>query len=293
VVGLVGLAGGVLILRAGTPIRRSHQPANGKGKTPPTIVPASHHVASKPRDLFADPSIAAYLATTTDDLTAAVYDDVTGQTSLYRPGVAQDTASIMKVDILATLLAQGQADGEALNPTETALSEDMIEQSDNDDAQDLWDTEGGATAVNAFDTAAGLTQTTPDQAGYWGLSTTTAADQVQLLRQVAYPSAVLTPASRAYELNLMSHVEAGEAWGVSSGVAPTATVALKNGWLPLDSGGWQINSIGYIDGDGRDYVIALLSDGNTTEAQGINTLQGLSGLIWQELAPSSPSPGAS
>jgi beta-lactamase class D len=162
----------------------------------------------------------------------------------------------------------------------------MIEESDNDDAQDLWDSEGGATAVQTFDTAAGLTQTTPDAAGYWGLSTTTAADQVQLLRTVAYANNVLTSASQGYELGLMSHVESDQAWGVSAGPGTSAAVALKNGWLPLDSGGWQVNSIGYIDGDSRDYVIAVLTDG-ATEAGGIAAIQGLSALIWQELAPSS------
>jgi hypothetical protein len=69
-------------------------------------------------------------------------------------------------------------------------------------------------------------------------------------------------------------------------VAPGVTVAIKNGWLPLDAGGWQINSIGYIDGDGRDYLIAVLTNGNSTEAQGIDTIEGLSKIIWQALAPS-------
>ena len=191
----------------------------------------------------------------------------------------------MKVDILATLLAQGQSQGQALTAAEQPLAVNMIEESDNDDAQALWDTEGGATAVGAFNTTAGLTQTDPDAAGYWGLSTTTAADQVQLLRTVAYPNAILTAASQAYELGLMEHVDSDQAWGISAGVAPGSTVALKNGWLPLDSGGWQVNSVGYVDGQGRDYVIAVLTD-DDTEANGISFIQGLSGLIWQELAPS-------
>jgi Beta-lactamase enzyme family len=287
-VGLVGLGGGFVILRGATPTRRA-PPAQSKKRAPPVIA-VTHHVAPGSKDLFAAPSVAAYLAGVTDSLTAAVYDGATGEVSVYRPGVAQETGSIMKVDILATLLAEDQAHGEVLTPSEDGLSQDMIEQSDNDDAQDLWDAEGGATAVARFDTAAGLTQTTPDAAGYWGLSTTTAADQVQLLRGVAYPNDVLTTASRDYELGLMSHVDADQAWGVSSGVGPNASVALKNGWIPLDSGGWQVNSIGYIDGDGRNYVVAMLSDGNATEAQGIDTLQGLSALLWQALAPSAPTP---
>ena len=49
-----------------------------------------------------------------------------------------------------------------------------------------------------------------------------------------------------------------------------------------------MNSIGYIDGDGRDYVVAMLSDGNATKTQGIDTLQGLATLVWQALAPTTP-----
>jgi hypothetical protein len=46
-----------------------------------------------------------------------------------------------------------------------------------------------------------------------------------------------------------------------------------------------VNSIGYVNGDGRDYLIAVLTSANTTEAQGIETVEGLSKLAWQELAP--------
>jgi hypothetical protein len=240
-------------------------------------------------DLFVDPAIAGYLAHQNDGLTAAVYDELTGYTSLYRPAVAEDTASIMKVDILATLLTEAQAQDRSLTPDEQDLSEEMIEESDDDDAQDLWDAEGGAAAVSRFDAQAGLSETTPDAAGYWGLSTTTAADQVQLLKAVAYPNSLLTDASRAYELDLMTHVDPSQTWGVSSGVAAGATVAIKNGWLPLDSGPWQINSIGYVNGDGRDYLVAVLTDGNASEAEGIDTIEGLSSLIWQELAPATKS----
>jgi beta-lactamase class A len=289
VVGLIALAGGVLITRAAPPARRSAQSSGRRGTpatpTSSTVVAATQRVLPGIRDVFSAPPVASYLAGVPDDLTAAVYDAATGRLSVYHPGVAQDTASIMKVDILATLLAQSQSDGTALSPAVQGLSTAMIEQSDNNDAQALWNAEGGATAVSAFDATAGLSQTTPDAAGYWGLSTTTAADQVQLLRQIAYPSAVLTPTSRSYELGLMSNVESGQAWGISSGVAPGVAVALKDGWLPLDAGGWQVNSEGYVDGDGRDYIIAVLTDGNGTEADGIDTIEDLSALIWQELAP--------
>jgi hypothetical protein len=287
IAGLVCLAGGAVVIAAAHP-RRHHALSDTKGSpstTSTTIAAAAHEVAPGNADLFSDPTVASYLAGTTDNVTAAVYDEVTGYTSLYRPGVAEQTASIVKVDILATLLAQDQADGQALSPADQGLSQDMIEESDNDDAQSLWNAEGGATAVQSFNTTAGLTQTAPDTAGEWGLTTTTAADQVQLVRMVAYPNTVLTPASQSYELGLMSNIDPSQDWGVSAGVAPGTTVALKNGWLPNDSGIWQVNSIGYVNGDGRDYVIAVLTDGSSTEAAGIATIEGLSTLIWQDLAP--------
>lgn len=245
--------------------------------------PANEKPAAE--NLFSLPLAASYLAHANDGLTAAVYDAATGYTSVYRAGVAEDTASIMKVDILATLLAQAQASDTPLSPDQQELAEDMIEESNNDDAQDLWDAEGGAAAVASFNAEAGLTQTTPDAAGYWGLSTTTAADQVQLLKKIAYPNTLLTDASRDYALDLMTNVDPSQAWGVSAGVAGGVTVAIKNGWLPLDAGGWQVNSIGSIDGDGRDYLIAVLTNANSTEQQGIDTIEGLSRIVWKELGP--------
>jgi hypothetical protein len=194
----------------------------------------------------------------------------------------------MKVDILATLLTEAQAQGVVSLPADQqVLAQQMIEESNDDDAQNLWDFEGGATAVGRFDAEAGLTQTVPNTAGYWGLSTTTAADQVQLVREVAYPNTVLSDASRNYELGLMTNVDPAQAWGISYGVAAGTTIAIKNGWVPLDneSPPWQVNSIGYVNGDGRNYVIAVLVNGESTEEEGIQTIQGLSSLIWAQLAP--------
>jgi beta-lactamase class A len=226
-----------------------------------------------------------YLAERAGDVTAAVYDVADGRTSLWRPGVAEDTASIVKVDILATLLHEDQEQGSSLEEEDQEEATAMIEQSDNDAASDLWDDVGQQTAIGAFDGLVGMRGTTPGTDGYWGLTTTTAADQVRLVRTVALHGPVLTDASRAYELSLMEDVEPSERWGVDGGVPAGVTVALKNGWLPLSDDDWQINSIGWVHGEGRDYVIAVLSDGNPTEGYGIQTIQGLSSLVWTSLAP--------
>ena len=61
-----------------------------------------------PPGLLDTSQITSYLDTRQGDITMALFDAVNGQTSLYRPGVTQTTASIIKVDILATLLYHAQ-----------------------------------------------------------------------------------------------------------------------------------------------------------------------------------------
>jgi hypothetical protein len=87
----------------------------------------------------------------------------------------------------------------------------------------------------------------------------------------------------------MENVEADQAWGVSSGVPAGTTMALKNGWLPLQSQStdWQVNSIGWISGRGRNYVLAVLSTGSPTEIYGIATINTIANTIFNELGASS------
>jgi hypothetical protein len=159
----------------------------------------------------------------------------------------------------------------------------MIERSDNKDAQQLWHEVGGSAGVGAFNASAGLTDTEPNAAGYWGISTTSALDQIRLLHELAVTPSVLDGAARAYGLHLMENVEPDQAWGVSAGVAPSATVALKNGWLPT-TGGWEVNSVGYVKGEGRSYLIAVLTADDPDEAYGIDTISRVSETVWHHLA---------
>ena len=66
-----------------------------------------------------------------------------------------------------------------------------------------------------------------------------------------------------------------------------ATVALKDGWLLLNPSNtdWQVNSVGWVSGDGRDYLMAVLSTGNLSEQYGIDTLNHLGAMVWSAQAP--------
>jgi hypothetical protein len=96
----------------------------------------------------------------------------------------------------------------------------------------------------------------------------------------------VSTADREFALRLMENVAPSQRWGVSGGVPAQVTVALKNGWLPLGPDGtdWQINSVGWVCGLGRDYLMAVLSTGNPTEADGIDTTGHLSAIVWDRMA---------
>jgi beta-lactamase class A len=225
----------------------------------------------------------AYLSARGGSVTAAVDDLVSGQMWVYNPGVRHVTASIIKVDILETLLDQAQRRHEWLDGAGAGTVEGMIEESDNDDATSLWDHVGGPGGVGAYNAQVGLGQTSPNFA--WGLTTTSAADQIRLLCQLVEPDALLDSQSQDYALSLMQSVDPAQAWGVSGGIPAGVTVALKNGWLPLSSDyDWEINSIGRVKGDKRHYLIAVLTAGESY-GYGIDTISGLSGRVWNDLKP--------
>ena len=214
-------------------------------------------------------------------ISAAVLDLDNGYTYQYRPGQVGVTASIVKVEILGTLLVEAQAAGRPLTPTEQSTAASMIEDSNNDSANDLWDDVGGAPAVAAFDHAVGMTATTPDGAA-WGLTVTTAEDQVTLLQHIVQANPVLSDASRAYMLGLMEQITPSQAWGDSAGAAPGTTVALKNGWLPVGVG-WTVNSIGWVSGSGRNYLIAVTTSSDPDEAYGIASISLVAASAWDTL----------
>ena len=277
---------------AGSPAGSSSPGPAGAGT--PTAVPSPGAAQSVDAQRAADPFSAAvggYLAGRSGTVLAAVYDVRTGQSWRLGDGPPQDAASVVKVDILETLLSA--SDGTGLSSGNTGLAEQMIEDSDNDAATSLWYAAGGTAGLAAYNDRVGLTGTTPSPCVVcadfpwpgWGLTTTVPDDQISLLKQLVEPGPLLTAAERQYALSLLENVTPDQAWGVSGGVPAGVTVALKNGWLPLndDNTDWQINSEGWVSGDGRDYLISVLTTGNPTEQYGINTINGLSSLIWTAL----------
>ncbi|MEU6588987.1 serine hydrolase [Streptomyces sp. NPDC046881] len=205
-------------------------------------------------------------------VSAAVLALDSGQSAVYGDA-AFDTASIVKVDILAALLLQAQDAGRRLTAAERAYATKMIENSDNASATALWHTIGQAAGLDAANRRFGLTRTTGGDGGLWGLTQTTATDQLVLLRQVFGDDSELSAASRTYVQGLMKAVQADQQWGVSA-AAQGNSWALKNGWLARSTTGlWVVNSIGRVTVDGTGYLVAVLSNGTASQARGISLVE--------------------
>ncbi len=211
----------------------------------------------------------------------SVYDTVTKVSCNTSSERHFDSASIVKAIILAALLRWHQEAGQPLAAGEKATATLMITQSDNDAATDLWD-EVGMTRLRHFLSVARMRQTELGQGGYWGLTQVTAHDELLLLGLLTQPNAVLSGASRSYELGLMARVIPSQRWGTPAGTPAGVTVHVKNGWLP-DGTGWHINSIGAFTAEHKDYMMAVLTDDNPSEPYGIDTVEAVARLVHRDL----------
>jgi hypothetical protein len=206
----------------------------------------------------------------TGNVAAGVVDAATGAVAVYRGDRKFHTASIIKVDILASLLLEHQWSDAPLSAGQRALAAEMIEDSNDEDANELWDAIGQGQGLKAANQELGLQQTTPGDGIYWGLTSTTVDDQLRLLADLVSSQSPLSAGSRSYELGLMRHVAADQDWGVTAAAVPDTAAAVKDGWLPDGSStAWVINSIGVISRDGHELLVAVLSDDQPSESAGI------------------------
>jgi hypothetical protein len=215
-------------------------------------------------------ALAPVLRRGTGNIAAGVVDAATGAVAVYGGSREFHAASIIKVDILASLLLQHQWSDAPLSAQQRSAAAEMIEDSNDEAANDLWEAAGEGQGVGVANQELGLRQTTPGDGIDWGLTHTTVEDQLRLLADLAASHSPLSAGSRSYELGLMRHVAAGQDWGVTAAAVPGATAAVKDGWLPDGSDTtWVINSIGVISHGGQEMLVAVLSSDQPSESAGI------------------------
>jgi beta-lactamase class A len=250
--------------------RQGTDPAPGASAREPTPAPPS---PTPDHGAIARNRIERYLTGVGGRVGLAVRDRVTGLELTIGTRRFQ-TASIVKVDILAALLLRRQTQGRELSATERQLARSMIVVSDNDAATSLWQTIGYRAGLTAANRTLGLRATAPNPS--WGMTTTTAADQLRLLGSIVAPSGPLAADGRALLLGHMRRVHQDQRWGITAAAGPDSTASyVKNGWttVDVDQGRWLVNSVGRITEPGRDWLVAVLSDHHASQSAGIRVVE--------------------
>lgn len=220
------------------------------------------------------------------DFAVAVLDRKTGQRYVYRGSVKYDTASIVKVQILACMLLKAQDAGRAPTSAEMKLARPMIRLSDNNATTSLYQRIGGKVAVTKCNKRLGLTQTVVDSR--WGLTRTTASDQVVLLSELVDTKGPLSAGSRKTAFTLMNTVSTAQDWGVPVLARKGEIFTVKNGWdtRTADGGLWAVNTIGRITAKNGsvDVSVAVLTRRNKNMTAGVTLVEKVAKLTRKHLA---------
>ncbi|MEV6350723.1 transglycosylase domain-containing protein [Actinoplanes sp. NPDC051851] len=212
------------------------------------------------------------------DFAVSLVDRRTGNRYDYHGDRGFATASVVKVELLAALLLTAQGADRSLTTAERDRARKMIVASDNDAAVRVYAAIGGADGLRSALHRLGLDYTAPN--AQFGLSTTTANDQVRMMSALTTAGGPLTEDSRTLILQLMSQVNADQSWGVSAASFDGEQTALKNGWLARTSedGHWIVNSTGRISGEKTDVELSVLSHGHATRQKGIDKVEQIAAL---------------
>lgn len=229
----------------------------------------------------------AYLEDREVRMAVSLHDLDSGATFDYGSDELFTTASTVKVNILATLLLQAQDEGRQLTDEERGLAREMITVSGNDPANALHARIGSGAGFAEGMAEFGFTDTEPGAGGVWGVTQTSTADQVRLLRAIAGDGGPLAEESQDYIRELMGAVAPEQVWGTSAAAGPDDTVEIKNGWVPRDADGglWAVHSLGHVYGPDRDVVIAVYSDKHPDHASGIEAIEDVVSEVMAALYP--------
>ncbi|MEI6709993.1 MAG: hypothetical protein WCL17_03320 [Actinomycetota bacterium] len=235
-------------------------------------------------------SIDSYLRGRTGVTSIAIYVHSSQQTLTLRPGTLNHAASVAKVDLMAAYLYQLQLHNQEPSQSDYSKLVGMIEFSNNEDAAYFYRLVGLCQGLTKFNSLIPLESTTPvcphGSIYGWGITNTTALDQLKVMSLFSGPNAILVSSSRILGLNLMRHISAGDTWGVSTGPLSQSEVAFKNGWSPLTSNSdWQINSIGWVNSQNRNYDVAIMTSHAPSFSYGVATTNRVAAMIWNQLAP--------
>ena len=191
-----------------------------------------------------------------------VYIPTTDQYYLHNASQEFPMASSMKIPIMLTMLSQVEKQNRPLTDGEAQQLEAMIESSDNDAAESLYQEVGTASGVMDFLNSHELSGIIPDPTT-WGTSTASPQAMVDLLSALS-AGELLSATGTAYALSLMQNVVPDQRFGIGDTAPRRSIVSMKNGWLLLDQG-WAVNSSGIVQTPRITYILSVYTMGGASQ----------------------------
>jgi len=195
----------------------------------------------------------------------------------WRGSTRYRSASLVKAMLLVAYLRRSDVRRRPLRAGERGLLDPMVRRSDNR-AADAIHAQVGVGALNALAGRAKMRDFVPHPV--WGGSTMTATDQARFFLRI---DRLVPRRHRAYALELLRGVVAGQRWGIAA--------ALPAGWRIAFKGGWgagvtrQVDHQAALLTNARLRVsIAVLSADNPSDAYGAETLRGVAERLLRGLA---------
>ena len=178
------------------------------------------------------------------------------------------SASVVKAMLLVAYVDQIAEEDLPLTSSHRALLDAMVRRSDNASADVIY---GHVSDAALYRLAAEAEMTRFDVFGDWTSARITAADQVRFF---AWIDELAPPYYRGYVRQLLASVVPSQTWGIPEISRPRWVTLFKGGWRHT-SRGHLVHQVARLERRGLSVAIAILTDGNPSDAYGRATIRGI------------------
>ncbi|MDQ6775659.1 MAG: hypothetical protein M3071_05425 [Actinomycetota bacterium] len=216
---------------------------------------------------------ASYLATRTGR-TAFAVEDTEGRISGVHIHWTFTTASVVKAMLLVAYLRRLDAMGQrTVDAGSNSFLYPMIHISDNSAATKAWSIVGDS-GLYSVAKAAGMTDFSVS--GFWLTALLSPADQAHFFFIM---DSLIPREFVGYARFLLSTIEPSQSWGIPVIARPLGyRTYFKDGSEPTGLG-QLVHQVDRLEGHGRVFSIAVMTDGDPSMQYGIDTIQGVAGAL--------------
>ena len=184
------------------------------------------------------------------------------------------SASVVKAMLLVAYLRRLDARGQRrVDPFSNSFLYPMINVSDNSAATQTWSIVGDS---GLYDVAHAAGMTDFSIVGIWANAQISAADQARFFFEM---DSLIPREFVGYARYLLSTIAGYESWGIPAVARPRGyAVFFKGGWRGTGLG-QLVHQVGRLEGHGRTFSIAVMTDGDPSMAYGIGTIEGVVGAL--------------